>query len=131
MGTAPAASAEPTPAIGSATARADDPPRPSSKQTVVPGLPFQTTSFIGREAELAEIAGLLANPACRLLTLLGPGGMGKTRLAQVVAATQTSAFADGVAFVGLAAIGVPNQIVAAIGEAIGLSFAGQVDPTAY
>ena len=44
-------------------------------------LPSQPTPFIGREDELAEITNLLATPACRLLTLTGPGGIGKTRLA--------------------------------------------------
>src|SRR5205823_1426364 len=48
-------------------------------------LPSQVTIFFGREAELAEITRILTDPACRLLTLLGPGGVGKTRLAIEVA----------------------------------------------
>ena len=51
-------------------------------------LPQQSTPFIGRERELGEIAGSLADPTCRLLTLLGPGGIGKTRLAIQAASNQ-------------------------------------------
>ncbi len=128
---APARTAERTPAIGSAVDGADGAPLPSGDPTVVLGLLFQPTSFIGRSAELAAIARLLADPQCRLLTLLGPGGIGKTRLAQAVAATHTTAFADGVAFVALAAVETPSQIVSAIGTALSLSFVGQPNPTAH
>ena len=94
-------------------------------------LPFQPTPFVGRAAELATIAALLGDPTCRLLTLLGPGGGGKTRLAIAVAEGQTGQFPDGVVFVALASVGSPDQIVSAIGEALGLSFAGQQDPATY
>src|SRR5260221_3120277 len=56
-------------------------------------LPAQPTAFIGRQAELAQIAERLAVPNCRLLTVLGPGGIGKTRLALQAAADQVSNFA--------------------------------------
>jgi predicted ATPase/transcriptional regulator with XRE-family HTH domain len=94
-------------------------------------LPFQATPLIGRSAELTQVAWLLADPACRLLTLLGPGGIGKTRLALEAAAGQTDAFGDGVAFVPLASVRSPNQIASAIGDALCLSFAGQPNPTAH
>ena len=58
--------------------------------------------------------------------LLGPGGIGKTRLALTVAAAHTATFADGVAFVALAVVGSANQIVSAIGDSLGLSFAGHL-----
>ena len=61
----------------------------------------QLTSFIGREAELRTLGDLLADPACRLATILGPGGIGKTRLAVEVAAQSQAVFPDGVAFVPL------------------------------
>jgi hypothetical protein len=71
--------------------------------------PLQPTSFVGRSVEVVAIQRLLDNPACRLLTLLGPGGIGKTRLAIEVAAGQADAFADGVVFVVLASVATPNQ----------------------
>ena len=102
-----------------------------AEQKLTSSLPFQPTTFVGRSAELAAIARLLANPACRLLTLHGPGGIGKTRLALAVAASEAAAFPDGVAFVALASISMPSQIVSAIGEALRLSFVGQSDPTSH
>ncbi len=67
-------------------------------------LPVPATPFLGRELELAQIAERLADPNCRLLTLLGPGGIGKTRLALQVAAGHQPVFADGVAYVSLAGL---------------------------
>ena len=94
-------------------------------------LPCESTSFVGRSAELAGVARLLADPGCRLLTLLGSGGIGKTQLALAVAAAHTATFADGVAFVALASVGSPDQIVSAIGESLQLDFASQPDPTTH
>jgi predicted ATPase/transcriptional regulator with XRE-family HTH domain len=105
-------------------------PNDDEKQ-IFNNLPFQPTSFIGRANELTQIASILSNPECRLLTLLGPGGVGKTRLALEVAANSTTTFSDGVAFVALASLATPNQIVLAIGESLNLSFAKQPDPTTY
>jgi len=67
-------------------------------------LPTPATPFLGRERELAEIAERLADPHCRLLTLLGPGGIGKTRLALQVGLGHQPVFADGVAYVSLAGV---------------------------
>jgi predicted ATPase/transcriptional regulator with XRE-family HTH domain len=91
-------------------------------------LPFQATTFVGRVTELAEIDALLRDPACRLLTLVGLGGIGKTRLAFEVATRQMEKFQDGVVFVALTSVGTPNQIVSAIGGSLNLSFSGQSDP---
>src|ERR1041384_7645784 len=85
--------------------------------------------FVGREDELTQISVLFADPACRLLTLVGPGGIGKTRLALDVAARHADAYSDGVAFIELASISTPNQIVSTVGEAINLFFSGHTDPT--
>ena len=60
--------------------------------------------FVGREAELAELAALRAQPDTRLLTLIGVGGMGKTRLALELARASLDAYADGVFFVSLASL---------------------------
>lgn len=78
-------------------------------------LPPQPTSFVGRGEELAEIAELLADPACRLLTLLGPGGIGKTCLAVEVAARMGDNVADGVYFVPLQGV-QPGYLVSAIAD---------------
>jgi transcriptional regulator with XRE-family HTH domain len=78
-------------------------------------LPRAATPFVGRADELQEIARRLAHPDCHLLTLVGPGGIGKTRLALTAAQAQQDAFAEGVAFVSLAAIsnsGVIPDLVA-------------------
>ncbi|MFN8378735.1 MAG: LuxR C-terminal-related transcriptional regulator [Anaerolineae bacterium] len=83
-------------------------------------LPLEATPFIGRNQELAEIGQRLADPSCRLLTLVGPGGMGKTRLAIAVARQQAGRYSDGICFVPLQAVFDPTQIPAAIAGALGL-----------
>ena len=64
-------------------------------------LPTHLSTLIGREAELAHIAMLLNSPECYLLTLIGPGGIGKTRLAIAAAEREQASFRDGVTFVSL------------------------------
>jgi len=95
-------------------------------------LPAQPTPFIGRVAELDEITRLLADPACRLLTLVGAGGIGKTRLAlelaHRVAANSSIGFPDGVSFVSLQPLSSPEFIVPAIAEAIHLKFYSSDEP---
>ena len=85
-------------------------------------LPVQTTPFVGRETELAEIGQLIADPKARLITILGPGGMGKTRLALEAAEAQVGAFERGVWFVPLAKLSDPAQIATAIADAVGFKF---------
>src|SRR5258708_31797403 len=81
-------------------------------------LPLQLTSLLGREREIATIMRLLA--MTRLLTLTGPGGCGKTRLAVQVASTASSDYADGVHFVSLAPITEPELLVSTIAQALGV-----------
>jgi predicted ATPase len=91
------------------------------------GLPVQLTSLIGREAEIAEVAALLDESAVRLLTLTGPGGTGKTRLALAVAERVATKFADGVSFVSLAPLSDPAFVGSAIVHQLGVrEAAGQV-----
>ncbi|MBL8056747.1 MAG: AAA family ATPase, partial [Anaerolineales bacterium] len=85
-------------------------------------------AFVGRERELAEIAARLAEPACRLLTLVGPGGVGKTRLARQAAAAHRDLYPDGAAFVPLAAAGGPEAILAAVAGALNFTFYGRERP---
>ncbi|HZO58826.1 MAG TPA: adenylate/guanylate cyclase domain-containing protein [Solirubrobacterales bacterium] len=82
-------------------------------------LPDQPSGFVGRETELSEIAGRLADDSIRLLTLTGPGGIGKTRLALRAAADEIDRFADGVFFVDLAAARDSESVLGAIAGAIG------------
>jgi predicted ATPase/DNA-binding SARP family transcriptional activator len=91
-------------------------------------LPASLTPFIGRERELAQMAEHLDDPDCRLLTLVGPGGIGKTRLALEVAARQVDHYADGVFFVGLAGVSAVEAIAPTVAEAIGLPLYGAGDP---
>ena len=91
-------------------------------------LPRQLSSFIGRETEIAEINALLCDSACQLLTLLGLGGSGKTRLAIETAAALEHNFADGVFFVALQPLSVAEEIVPAMADALGLQLFGAADP---
>ncbi len=86
--------------------------------------PRPTNPLVGRAAELGKIETLLGDPACRLLTLLGPGGIGKTRLALEMAAALADEYRDGVAFVALAAVNAPGQIPGALADGLNLPAAG-------
>jgi len=90
----------------------------------------QPTPFIGRETELVEIAQHLRDPDCRLLTLFGPPGIGKTRLALQAAAQAARAFADGACLVSLAPVNAAEFMVSAIAEALRIPFYGPIDPKA-
>jgi predicted ATPase/class 3 adenylate cyclase len=92
-------------------------------------LPRQPTPFLGREREVREIVSLLENGNVRLLTLIGPPGVGKTRLALQAAAEALDAFPDGVAFVPLAPLADPALVPAAIAAAVGVREAGGVPLT--
>jgi tetratricopeptide (TPR) repeat protein len=86
-------------------------------------LPEQLTPFVGRESELVDLAKLLAPAAeTRLVTLVGPGGMGKTRLALEAASRRLDAYAQGVWFVPLAALQSAETIVPAVAQALGMPF---------
>lgn len=83
-------------------------------------LPGQLTSFVGREKEVEEICKRLRNPSLRLLTLLGPGGIGKTRLSLQIAASVIDEFDDGVFFIAIAPALHSNDIVETIATALSL-----------
>ncbi len=101
--------------------------KPASSSNQVPGnLPRPLTAFIGREPELTALAQLLHDPQCSLLTITGPGGIGKTRLAIEAVQQSNGVFADGIWFVPLASLNSPTLIVPAIAEAVGFKFQ---DPT--
>ncbi len=92
-------------------------------------LPQQLTPFIGREEEIEALQQRLSNPAYRLLSIVGPGGIGKSRLAQRVAAQQLNNFRDGVFFVPLGQTPTVEAMPLAVAETLGLSFGpGQRSP---
>ncbi|MEZ4735088.1 MAG: BTAD domain-containing putative transcriptional regulator [Caldilineaceae bacterium] len=129
-------------------------PSPSHSVTPPPhNLPAQTTPFIGRVQELEDVLRRLNDPACRLLTLIGPGGIGKTRLALEAAhkildfrfwildsvgednpksrpegSRQNPKFPDGVFFVSLQSVTTPSGLIEAIAEATGFRFYSAVPP---
>jgi DNA-binding SARP family transcriptional activator len=92
------------------------------------GLPVSLTSFLGREQELMELGRLLADRECRCISLVGPGGIGKTRLAVHAAGQHGAQFAHAVAFVPLAPVGSVEAAIPAIAGAIRLAFYGPGEP---
>lgn len=91
-------------------------------------LPEQLTPFVGRQSDIVEVRSLLSQDGIRLVTLKGPGGMGKTRLAIEVARQELEGFSDGARFVSLASLDSANQIVQAFLEALDLRPASREDP---
>ena len=105
---------------------------PATPLPLANNLPVPTTAFIGREAELTQISELLADSDCRLLTILGPGGIGKTRLALAAARRavheQNGRFPDGVWFITLRSATDADSIAVAIMQAMKLSLLGKKSP---
>ncbi|HEX4885643.1 MAG TPA: BTAD domain-containing putative transcriptional regulator, partial [Casimicrobiaceae bacterium] len=108
-----------------ASGRPSAPPRPH-EPAPIPRI--ASTSFVGRIEEVAEIARLVADPACRLITLHGLGGVGKTRLADAVARQVAGDFAHGVAWVALESVERPEAVAATIARALGLEAAPRTPP---
>jgi predicted ATPase len=104
--------------LAAAPARSRD-PRP---------LPVGTTSLFGREGAIDEVTDLVGRSEVRLVTLTGPGGIGKTRLAMAAAQRLRDRFAAGSLFVPLAAVTQPEQVVGRIALAVGADLAGTGSP---
>ena len=114
----PAAAPAPARAAAAGPARSRG-PRP---------LPVGTTSLVGREQAIGEVAGLAGRPGVRLVTLTGPGGVGKTRLAVAVGERLRDRFGAGTAFVPLAAVTDPGLVLAGVGRVVGADLAGTGSP---
>ncbi len=91
-------------------------------------LPVFPTPLIGRAREVEKLSQLLRDPQCCLLTLVGPGGIGKTRLAIEAASGMQDGFDHGVYFVPLASVGSINAVISTIANAIHFAFYGPSDP---
>jgi predicted ATPase/DNA-binding SARP family transcriptional activator len=107
---------------------------PGTVAVAAPDLPLPLTTLVGRERELARLRDLLDDPTCRLVTLVGPGGIGKTRLALEVAAAREDRHRDGAVFVSFVGT-TPAQpeeaadlVVADLARALGVSLAVPRDP---
>ena len=97
-----------------------------AQRTVAHNLPASLSRFVGREHELARLEHCLLDPAIRLITLTGPGGVGKTRLGVQAAAEVLDAFTDGAAFVSLSALDRADLVGSAISAALSVrAIAGQ------
>ncbi len=99
----------------------DDFPLLKTIEAGMKNLPAPRTSFVGRGEELDAIDRLLEEPGCRLLTLVGPGGAGKTRLALEAAARRVDRYPHGVHFVPLASVSSPDFLAPAVAESIQFS----------
>jgi predicted ATPase/DNA-binding SARP family transcriptional activator len=107
------------------------PPAPIEPAAPRHNLPTPATPLVGRETELAEITDRLVNdPSCRLLTIVGPGGIGKTRLALQAATQSLDQFDDGTFFVSFEALTAAEAIAPTILQALSSAIQDQKDPRA-
>lgn len=123
--------AAPTPATPSATPPPLETAAASAPQLpTAPRLPMPATILVGRQLEAAQLQRLIVDEGHRLVTLVGPGGIGKTRLALHVAHTLDEHFADGALFVPLVSISNSVELPTAIAAVMNKSLAGDSSSTA-
>jgi len=107
-------------------------PIPPQSQQIPNNLPAATTSFHGREDELKHILRTIAEPGCRMLTLTGFGGIGKTRLmlefARTIVDSGSAVFKDGIFWVPVAAVETLDALTTSIAHALGYLFSGRKSP---
>ena len=103
---------------------ADERPAPRARGARLVHLPPQLTELVGREADVEQVAERLASTHGRLVTLVGPGGIGKSRLAVATAVQVADGYPDGVFFVPLADARTPDQVVAELGSSLSVQHEG-------
>ena len=101
---------------------------PEDRGRALRSLPADTTSLIGREQAIEEVAGLIELPETRLVTLTGPGGIGKTRLAVAVGERLDDRYPGGAVFVPLASVAKPELMLVSIASAVGRRPRGTQSP---
>ena len=129
IATPPDSSSRPAPTPLRPVRREPAPPDAVASAALSP-LPRPLTPLIGRETEVATAFDLLVAGHVRLLTLTGPGGVGKTRLALALAEEAVAHFADGVVFVSLAALTDPELVLPTLVRELGLREGGPQPPIA-
>lgn len=105
-------------------------PAPGPTRSSAHNLPAQLTSFVGREREVQELVARLRNPSCRLLTVVGPAGVGKTRLSVEAVRRIAGDFPGGVCFASLASLTSSQFLLTALMDASGFSPEGPGEPKA-
>jgi predicted ATPase len=113
---------------GFAAAGTAAPTSPARRERALRFLPVDITSLIGREQAIEDVAGLLELPETRLVTLTGPGGIGKTRLAVAVGERVGDHYPSGAVFVPLAPVDKPELVLVSIGRAVGADMARTQSP---
>ena len=96
----------------------------SDRSRALRPLPVSTTTLVGRAQAIDDVAALLMRPGVRLVTLTGPGGVGKTRLAVAVGERLRERFAERAVFAPLAAVTDPGQVLSGVGRVVGADPAG-------
>jgi hypothetical protein len=116
--------------FAAATSRADRSASPASDsdRRGPRSLPLASTSLIGREQDIVQVSKLLAEPDVRLVTLTGPGGVGKTRLAIAVGEQLDDRYPQGTVFVPLASVAQPELVLPRIAAAVGATIEGVRPP---
>ena len=116
--------------FAAANSRADRSASPASNsdRRAPRSLPVTSTTLIGREQDIVEVSKLLAKPEVRLVTLTGPGGIGKTRLAIAVGEQLDDRYPQGTVFVPLASIAQPELVLPRIAAAVGVTIEGVRPP---
>jgi len=110
------------------TLKTKDKPQTEIPVAPIHNIPVSLTPFFGREQELTNLSQLIVDPSCRCITLVGTGGIGKTRLALQASDQHKHSFVHGSAFIPLASVGSIDAVIPTIANAIHFAFCGPTNP---